>query len=258
MSDNMLNLLSRFSEISNLKWISGISKGTGDVGITFESLLGKKADSDIFPDYKDIEIKCTQRFSRYPIGLFCKAFDGPNLYETNKILEKYGKNYQYIFGKKYLDINLIINKKVLVNEKYYFELIVEDIEERIYINIYNQDGNLLDSPYIEFKTLKNHLVTKLSNLALIHASKSEIDGVKNYRYYSINFFKLKGFDYFISLIKNGTIKLNLACRISLSKYYGKQKNKGIIFKIPKNKVDLLYKKILCYDSDRKLIKYFSK
>ena len=91
MEKNYKMLMKKFKEISKLKWIAGINNYTNSVGLTFESLLHKKADSMFFPDYEGIEIKCTQRFSRYPITLFTKSFDGPSLYQMNKLLDKYGK-----------------------------------------------------------------------------------------------------------------------------------------------------------------------
>ena len=256
MSKSMLILLAKFSEISKLKWSKGLTNNQNSVGLTFENLLGKKADSEIFPDYQNIEIKCTQRYSNFPMGLFTKAFDGPNIYETNYILEKYGKNYSFIPNKKYLKVALVYNEEVLVNENYFFKLICSFEEQKIYINIYDKNKKLLDNPYIEFDTLKNHLLIKLSNLAVIYASKIEINGCNHFRYYAINFFKIKGFETFIDLITKGIITLNLECRVSLSKDYGKQKNKGIEFKIQKDKIDMLFERILDYDADKKEIKYY--
>ena len=104
--------------------------------------------------------------------------------------------------------------------------------------------------------MKNHLLIKLSNLVVIYASKIEINGCNHFRYYAINFFKIKGFETFIDLITKRIITLNLECRVSLSKDYGKQKNKGIEFKIQKDKIDMLFERILDYDADKKEIKYY--
>ena len=42
-----------------------------------------------FPDYQGIEIKCTTRFSRYPISLFSKSFDDPSFFEMNRLINIY-------------------------------------------------------------------------------------------------------------------------------------------------------------------------
>ena len=44
-----------------------------------------------FPDYNGVELKTTTRFSRYNINLFSLTFDGPSLFESNYMLETYGK-----------------------------------------------------------------------------------------------------------------------------------------------------------------------
>ena len=95
MSD-FINLALEFERISNQGFIKGINNSTNAIGYTFEALLNKKSDSMYFPDYSGIEIKCSQRYSKYPVSLFSLAFDGPYLYEINNILEKYGKSdYDY-------------------------------------------------------------------------------------------------------------------------------------------------------------------
>ena len=51
MEENYKILMEKFKEISKLKWIAGINNYTNSAGLTFESLLHKKADSMFFPDY---------------------------------------------------------------------------------------------------------------------------------------------------------------------------------------------------------------
>lgn len=71
------DLVSKFKEIHKKGYIKGVNNSTNSVGLTFEKELGKKPDSSYLPDYNGIEIKCTTRFSRFPISLFSKSFDGP-------------------------------------------------------------------------------------------------------------------------------------------------------------------------------------
>lgn len=99
MKKNVELLLRKFFVISKKRWIRGVNDDFSGVGLTFEKELGKSVDDNIFPDFRNIEIKCTQRYSRYPIGLFNKTFDGPRLFETNYILETYGKDYSLIMTK---------------------------------------------------------------------------------------------------------------------------------------------------------------
>ena len=84
MIEEFNNIISKFKEINEKGYIKGINNNLiNSGGLTFESLLDKKADSMFFPDYNNIEIKCKQRFSRYDINLFSISFDGPELFESN-------------------------------------------------------------------------------------------------------------------------------------------------------------------------------
>ena len=122
MRQDFFQIIEEFLKLNEIGYVESISKEKNSCGLTLEYLLGKKPDSMFFPDYYGIEIKCTTRFSRYPITLFTKAFDGPSLYEMNKILEKYGKTDMIYIDRKLLLCDLIFNEIVLVNNKYFFEL----------------------------------------------------------------------------------------------------------------------------------------
>ena len=111
MEENCEKLLKKFKIISKSGWIKGINNYTNSAGLTFEALLDKKTDSMFFPDYEGIEIKCTQRFSRYTITLFTKSFDGPSLYQMNKFLNKYGKNDIIYKDKKNTKLDYKLQEK---------------------------------------------------------------------------------------------------------------------------------------------------
>ena len=116
-----------------------------------------------FPDYKGIEIKCTQRFSRYDITLFSLSFDGPSLYESNYLLETYGIKDTIYKKYKKLTISLKLNKKVSIDNKYYFELKID--KEKIYIKIYNNEGIPIENRgYIYLDTIKKRFLIKQKDL----------------------------------------------------------------------------------------------
>ena len=109
-----------------------------------------------FPDYNGVELKTTTRFSRYNINLFSLTFDGPSLFESNYMLETYGKIDNLLPQKKTLYANLKLNQKVLVNEKYYFELKIDYEDEKIFIKIYDINMNFIeDRCFIYFDTIKS-------------------------------------------------------------------------------------------------------
>lgn len=249
MSEEFKKLICKFKEISRMRYIKGINNNLFNAaGLTFESMLGKKADSMFFPDYDGIEIKCTQRYSRYPIGLFSLSFDGPELFETNYLLQKYGYRDYIFFGYKKLIANLKYHEKIYVGNKY-FELDIDEDNKRIQINIYNKKHVLLEQRgFIDFNTIKSRLEVKLSNLCLVYASKKKIENNLYFRYYKIECYTLKDFDSFIELIKEDKIKLSIILRFSRNiETLGKNKNKGVTFAIEKDCVDKLFNKIYNYE-----------
>ena len=244
-------LIKEFKSICNKRWIKGVNTFTNSVGLTFESLINKNADSMYFPDYKGIEIKCTQRFSRYHITLFSLSFDGPSLFEMNEILKKYGKNDFFYKDKKQLNVTLNCKNNILVNNKYYFKLEVSDFEKRIYLLIFDKTNKLIErNSYIEFGTLKKRLELKLSLLALVFASKKLINNHPYFRYYKITIYKLLSFENFIDLIKKNIIIISLVGRVSRSGLEaGRQRNKNLVFQIDKNNISKLFKTIETYNND---------
>jgi len=252
MEENLKKLLLKFNKICLKRWIRGVNNDISGVGLTLENELNKEVDSDLFPDFYNIELKSTQRYSGYPISLFNKTLDGPRIFETKYLVDKYGNDYFNGSDKKYLFVNLVHGKKVLVNEKYYFELFLSIRDKKMYIYIFDLKNNLLDTSYIDFISIEDHLSVKLSNLALVYASKRKVDSNNYFRYYKLNFYKLISIDKFYYLIQNNVIKISIICRASFSKKnIGKQKNKGINFKIFKDDLEKLFDKIFEYNADDK-------
>lgn len=243
-------LLNKFIKISKRKWIKGINQSTNSVGLTFESLLDKNPDSMYFPDYYGIEIKCTQRFSRYPINLLSLAFDGPELYEMNRLLTTYGKKDIIYKNALQLQGSIYINKYNKINNNY-FKLKIDNQNKKIIICVYDLNYQLIEEKtYIEFNTIKSRIELKLSNLALVYASKKIIDESKYFRYYKIIIYELKSFETFIKLLETDQIKVSLIGRVSRSgEEKGRQRNKNLVFSIEKESIELLFNKIIEYDSD---------
>lgn len=130
-------------EIASKNWIEGVNKTTNSVGLTFEKMLNKDEDNLLFSDYQGIEIKYSQRYSRYPISLFSMAFDGPSFYETNRFLEKYGKIDLKYQNKKLLQGEIKVNEYSLINGKYFFKLDIDSKSQRLYISVYDINYHLI-------------------------------------------------------------------------------------------------------------------
>lgn len=247
LDKNYKELINKFIEISNMKFVKGVNDSYNSIGLTFEHLLKKKSDSLMFPDYNGIEIKCSSRYSRYDYSLFTLAFDGPDFFEMNRLLEKYGEQDKVYSEKKILMCNLYYGRKVLVNNKYYFELSMD--QEKIFLNIYDINKRLIDvGAYILFSTLESRVKIKLSKVAFVWGSKKDINGDKYFRYYKLQLAELKSFQTFVDMIKNRDMSITLMGRVSRSGIKeGKQRNKNFAFKLPKNNVEKLFN--IIYSND---------
>lgn len=250
MNSEFKKIIEKFRELNNLGYIQGINNNPlNSAGLTLENYLEKKPDSLFFPDYYGIEIKCTQRFSRYNINLFSLAFDGPNLFESNALLEEYGTYDEEFKEHKKLIVNLKFNQKVLVYGKNYFELKIDYIKEKIYIKVYDIDMNFIeDRAFIYFDSLEKRLFAKLSNLALFYASKKVFDNNLFFRYYKIECYKLRDFKTFIKCIELGDVKIALLLRFARTgNEIGKNKNKGMVFSVRKNGIQNLFERVYSYE-----------
>ena len=245
-------LIKKFIEISRKGWVKGLNNTTNSVGLTFESLIGKNPDSMFFPDYYGIEIKCSQRFSRYPLTLFSLSFDGPSFYEMNRLLTTYGKK-DVIYKEKFqLQGPIYVNKYSNING-YYFRLKIDEENKKIIVRIYDLNYQLIEEEaYINFDKIKSRLEVKLSQLAVVYASKKVIDNNLYFRYYLITIYKLKSFDVFLSLLQQDCINVSIMGRVSRSGIEkGRQRNKNLVFYIDKEKIDLLFDKVKDYNNDLK-------
>lgn len=208
--------------------------------LTFEHLLGKKADSSYLPDYGGIEIKTTLRFSRYSIGLFSLSFDGPEKYESNCILQKYGLlDEQY--NEKYMNITLHSDYLTEFND-HYFKLNVNYHKKRLEIIVFDKNKCALETRgYISFRRLRRRIKTKVKYLAVIGASKKVDKENLYFRYYKINCYVYKSFKTFLNLIESGDLETTLLLRFARSgNDIGKNKNKSMTFRIKKESIDKLF------------------
>lgn len=246
------NLINRFKNISDKKWIKSVNHNHGGVGITFEHELNKKTDSLIFPDYEGIELKCTTYYSKYPLYLFTVAFDGPTFPEINRIVELYGYPDKDFPNKNVLFTKLSVKKEHIVNDKYKFKLELSREEEKLYLKIYDINDNLIEKKsFVYLLSIYNHLMLKLTKLAVINAYRMKKENDDYFRYYNIKIYELIGFEKFLELLKKDYIKVDLIARINKSGVdKGRYRNKNLVFSIKKQDINKLFTKVYEYDADK--------
>lgn len=246
------SLIQKFISIAKKGWIKGVVKSNGDVGMTFENQIGKKQDADFFPDYYGIELKCTTRYSEYPLYLFSIAFDGPSDNETDRICQKYG-----YYDKDYTNLKVIFAKcncsyTITQRNGYKMKLNLDEQNDKLFLEIYSTKDKLLDrESYLNLSSLYSHLMVKLQKIAIIYASKKKFDNEVYFRYYKVDIYKLKSYEKFIELLKNGKIDVTLISRISKSgQRAGQYRNKNLVFEIEKDYINELFEKTNTFNADK--------
>ena len=251
MNSSELYFIDEFKRISGKRWIKSINNSTGSIGLTFEKELGKKPDDTYFPDFYGIEIKCTSRYSRYPLYLFSVAFDGPSFPELDRIVSKYGWPDSDFPNKNVLYTKLYFTRTNLVNYAYRFKLEHDREEEKVFLCVYDLDYNLIErESFIYTQTLYNHLMLKLKEFAHVQASSKQTEDGKYFRYYKFDLYKLMSFERFLILLEQDELTINLISRISKSGVNkGKYKNKNLSIGIEKWNIDKLYTLVYSYNHD---------
>lgn len=248
MNNNCIVLYKNFIKIKNNNWIKSMRDGSGGIGYTFESLIGKNEDTLSLPDFNDIEIKTIRKGSRGIIHLFSIRPDGGN--------EEPMKHIRDILGypdKKYRQFkvfNMDFNCKEYTKIGYYKKgkLEIDRNKEIIrFLAFDNKNQDLGIDVFWTFGTIKNRLNQKLKKLAIIEAESKTMDNKEFFHYKNINFYLLDDFERFIDLIEKGiiTIEFRITFHKDLIKF-GEIKNRGTIFSIKLDDIDKLYKKVPLY------------
>ena len=236
--DDIMHL---FMNISSKGYVKAINNNPyNSCGLTFEHLLNINTNCSIFPDYKEIEIKTSTRFSNFPVSLFSSTFIGYHEYESDYILSNYGIYDKVYKDRKVFNVALKYNKLVEYGD-YYFEL--KMVEDGIVTYVYDKNESLIDKiGYLDFDTIKTRAEMKVKKMVLIKASKKKENNDLFYRYYQIDCYVLKEFEKFITAIKNGDLKLSISLRFDRSSnLLGKNRNKGLIFAIKKDGISSIFK-----------------
>ncbi len=251
MDSNSDLLVKLFKAIAKKGFVKGVGKSWGNNGLTFEHEIGKLPDAKNTPDFKDIEIKCSSRFTRYPIYLFTIAFDGPSSKEIFRLVDKFGSP-----DKDYRDKKVLfkpVESEINTDYEYTFMFDVCKNERKVYLCVYDYSGDLIEKEsYVTFDSLKNHLYKKLKRMAYIKASRKMINNEWHYRYYSIFLYELKSFDCFIDMLSKNLLKVSVISRISKSgNDKGHYRNKNIEISIKKENIPYLFECYYQFDCDKK-------
>lgn len=243
--NNIIKLDNEFKRIKTLGWVKSITKGSSGVGMTFEYLLGKEFDNNGLPDYDGIELKARRYYTKSLINLFNA---NPNSKEkvSKYLVNNYGyPDYMYkSCNVLYAEVDTLEKRKAGMNYKFILKVFRKG--KRVSLWIYDKDDNIMDGTtvYWTFDYLKNKLENKLKLLAVAVASRKFIDDIEYFHYFTISYYQLKNFNFFIDLIERGII--SICIKISVYRRgdkIGTMDDKGISFRIKYDDLDKLFTRI---------------
>ena len=246
MNNVLMELNRKFNVIHDIGWIQSLREGSTGVGYTFETLLGKPEDSNSEPDYNGIEIKTHRSKSTSHISLFNCVPKGNSSNEVENIYNKYSYLSIKDHRSRVLNSSVYFGMITDVGIQYKFSLSVDEIHQIIRLLVFDRQCNLIDnSSYWSFDCLMEKLYKKLSYLAFICAKNKFIYSYEFFRYEYILFYKLKGFDTFIDLIKNKKIRVTFKIgRYKSGSRIGDICNHGVSFDIKSSDLNLLFDLII--------------
>lgn len=244
MQDNINFLIANFYIIRNMGWIKSMRGGPTGIGYTFESLLGKCEDSLPIPDFDNIEIKTHRSKSKSYINLFNYNPIGSSSYELKRIFEKYGYLSVRNRERRVLYCSVYSDYIVDVGLNYKFSLRIDYDMGRVYLLIFDRLGNFIEKEsYWDFDTLRDKIYSKMKVLAYIEADSMYKNGVEYFKYKTITFYRIKGFDTFIDLLRKGKICVNFKVSGYSDEQLGLIDSHGVSFCIKSSNLNLLYEHI---------------
>lgn len=113
IKEEIAELNKKLYAIKKKGWHQTLRKGSGGIGKTLETLLGKKEDSNPLPDYKHFEIKTKKYGSISYITLFSITPQNDlNEIEINRLVKNYGYPDKVLNNCKILRGEIYSNKKI--------------------------------------------------------------------------------------------------------------------------------------------------
>ena len=208
ITEELKKLKKEFNRIKNMGYVKATRSGLTGIGKTFEDLLGKEEDTSESPDYHGIEIKARRGYTSCYTTLFGATPQGKKEFEIKRLRQAYGYPDLVYKTQKLLHASVQANCSTLVGNKYLFKLVVDYELLKVFLLVTDKNMNFIEKKsYWDFDTLKTKLEHKLQYMALVKAWPNIINGEEYYKYYDIDFYKLKSFDKFIKLIEDGTIRV---------------------------------------------------
>ena len=242
MDSDFILLKKEFERIKNMGFVKSLRKGPTGFGYTFETLLGKKEDQECKPDFRSIEIKCKLAYLNDHMTLFSCAPKRDNGPALNYIFENY--HFPNLVGEQIFSLK-IFSRYTINKDGFEFRLFVDYVQEKVFLNSYLDKKFIENICYWDFQVLKEKIITKLSNLAIVEYYPHNINNELFIKYTNITFYKLKDFETFLQLLNSDVI----CVEFSLKKVKDASgmvyiNTHGVLFRIRKENIEKLFTKII--------------
>jgi hypothetical protein len=225
------------------KWIESSRSGDTGIGKTFEDLLEKEEDNLALPDLEDLEIKAQRFNSISKVTLFTKAPTYP-LRANTYIRNNFGVYDNDFNNIKIIHTSFFGNRVNNYKGQYGFKLKSNNIDKKLYLKIYNNQGVEIDLEkeiYWTYDVLNNILQDKVHNIGFVEADRKKENGKEYFKFSKLTLLLKPSLKKFIENINNGTIQFDIRIGVYRSgKNKGKSHDHGSGFRISKKDFFKLY------------------
>lgn len=239
-------LLDRFDKIKEMGWIKGTGKGTGNIGETFEQLIGKEKENFPIADFLGIELKCKSNSCKTEhIALFSASPYGKDFVETHRLVNEYGTKSTEFPDAKSLTGSVFATFTKYIGKTYRFRLLVHHKERKIKLLVFDENDILIDDyAYWPFEMIEQKLINKLQYVALVKADRYYYGKYDYFKYTDMKIYKLISPGRFIWLIKTGYISIILKIGIfKKGPKTGQIHDRGAVFQIRERDFEKLFTRI---------------
>jgi hypothetical protein len=220
--------------------IKSNSNNNNEFGLMIEKMINIDSNELPVADYNGIEIKCRKINSAYALKLFTCIFESDRLFELNYLFNNYANNNAN--GKKSFNHSFFANKYTKINCNCKAKLCIDYNNKKVFLCFFNNVNQLIYKEcYWTFDLLKKRIDLKLNYLCIITYKQIYQRNEKYYIIVKINFYKIKGFTHFLSLLNEGKIFISTSIAKE-NNYKGEEiiHNHGIGFCIDYINIDKLF------------------
>lgn len=252
MKNKFRILNNKLNSIKGKGFIEMNSEKYTNAGLLLEKELGIEANDFSVADIDGIEIKALNTFTNTPITLFSCTCDGPDFFELNRLVERFGAK-DYVFKDIKVLYTTISAKEFTSWGKYLkMKLHVDRKKRKIYIMVASVNEKIIEKrAFWNFDTLNDIMIRKLNYLCLVSFRTLIKNYTKYCHYFDFNYFRYTNFETFLSELEKGSISVNIKYGVyKYGKRAGKSYNHGTAFMINRDSLPVLFESLDIFEQKK--------